>query len=106
MRWEFSLFGFCLPFAKTKCAKLVIAKMGFAQKGGCAIAVTMASAKIVRRQKILKIFLPECPCRTERDAVGSPVRVVVCRKEMLFVYNELSTENCPPLLVVTSLYPL
>jgi hypothetical protein len=26
---EFSLFGFCLPFAKNKCAKLGIAKTGF-----------------------------------------------------------------------------
>jgi hypothetical protein len=25
VRWEFSLFGFCLSFAKTKCAKLAIA---------------------------------------------------------------------------------
>ena len=25
VRWELSLFGFCLPFAKTKCAKLAIA---------------------------------------------------------------------------------
>jgi len=26
---EFSLFGFCLPFAKNKCAKLGIARTGF-----------------------------------------------------------------------------
>ncbi len=43
------------------------------RKGGRAIGVTMASAKKVRRQKILKIFLPECSCRTERAAVRSPV---------------------------------
>jgi hypothetical protein len=43
------------------------------RKGGRAMAVTMASAKKVRRQKILKIFLPECSCRTERAAVRSPV---------------------------------
>ena len=61
--------------------------MGFAQKGGRAIAVTRASAKKVRRQKILKIFLPECPCQAERAAVRSPVRVVGCRTEMLFVYR-------------------
>ena len=61
--------------------------MGFAQKGGRAIAVTMASAKKVRPQKILKIFLPECSCRTERAAVRSPVRVVDCQTEMLFVYR-------------------
>ena len=69
--------------------------MGFAQKGGRAIAVTMDSAKKARRQKILKIFLPECSCLKERAAVRSPERVVVCRTEMLFVcrgivYGELS----------------
>lgn len=55
----------------------------------CAMAVTMASAKKVRRQKILKIFLPECSCQTERAAVRSPVRVSRLSTEMLFVYREI-----------------
>ena len=43
------------------------------RKRGRAMAVTMASSQKVRRQKILKIFLLECLCRTERAAVRSPV---------------------------------
>lgn len=43
------------------------------RKGGRAMAATMASSQKVRRQKILKIFLPECSCRTERAVVRSPV---------------------------------
>jgi len=58
VRWEFSLFGFCLPFAKTKCAKLAIAKMAFGQKGGCAMAVTMRFAQKSASAKNFKI-LPE-----------------------------------------------
>lgn len=49
----------------------------------------MASAKKVRRQKNLKIFLPECSCRTERAAVRSPVRVSGLSTEMLFDYREI-----------------
>ena len=67
------------------------------RKGGRAIAVTMASAKKVRRQKILKIFLPERSCLNERAAVRSPVWEVACRSEMLFVYEELSTEMSDPM---------
>ncbi len=77
--------------------------MGFAQKGGRAIAVTMASAKKVRRQKILKIFLPECLCQTVKSccAVARAKSPLVCLPECLLSTEELSTENCPPLLVVT-----
>ena len=64
--------------------------MGFAQKGGRAIAVTRASAKKVRRQKNLKIFLPKCSCQPERAAVRSPVREVrwsVCRNAFCLPRN-------------------
>jgi len=43
----------------------------------------------VRRQKILKIFLPECSCRTERAADRSPLHVSGLSAEMLFVYREI-----------------
>jgi hypothetical protein len=69
---------------------------GLWPKGGSAIGVTMASAKKVRRQKNLKIFLPEYSCRTERAAVRSSAGEVACPSEMLFVYEELSAENVRP----------
>ena len=52
------------------------------------MAVTMASAKKVRQQKNLKVFLSECSCRS-----GMICCAVARRSEMLFVYDELSYEE-------------
>jgi hypothetical protein len=65
------------------------------------MAVTMASAKKVRRQKILKNFLLECSCRSVVSCCAVARVRSRLSNEMLFVYEELSTENCPPLLAVT-----
>jgi hypothetical protein len=48
------------------------------QNGGRAIAVTMASAKKVRRQKFLKIFLPECFVEPKELLYGRPCESVDC----------------------------
>ena len=74
--------------------------MGFAQKGGRAIAVIMASAKKVRRQKILKIFLPECFCRTERCCAVAFVRSRQSKRNA-FCLRGIVYGECPPLCAIT-----
>ena len=68
--------------------------MGFAQKGGRVIAVTMASAKKVRRQKILKIFYLNVLVEPKELLCGRPCekspveRNAFCLRGI--VYGELS----------------
>ena len=59
------------------------------------MAVTMASSQKVRRQKILKIFLPECSCRSEKSccAVARANVLWSVRSEMFFVYRVLVYEG-------------
>lgn len=78
--------------------------MGFAQKGGREIAVTMASAKKVRRQKILKIFTYMFLSNRKELLCGRPCeKSVFINRNAVLSTEELSTENCPPLLVITSI---
>jgi len=54
------------------------------------MAVTMRFAQKVRRQKILKIFLPECPCRSVKSCYAVARANSRVSKRNVFCPDELS----------------
>jgi hypothetical protein len=91
VQWEFSLFGFCLSFAKTKCAKFAIAKTPY--EGG--------EKEVVRW---LLLWLPAKKCVGKNFKIIFYWNVLVetkellcvslCEKSPVEVKCFLSTRNC------------